>query len=199
MNNGPSPGHSSLLCLKSPDFLVVATSGQGPNFNNGPGNGSDSGCTLALQRLFESDLNNGSSPSYPNLVSDGVYICSGLLLMVSWWVPYLIKSCRPDFNNGLGGDSNSGPILGPRRLFESNSNNGPSPGHSNLVSDEVYICSSLPLMISWWLPSLAKGPTPDFNNGPGNALNSDVSKQIRLCTESSQEPRKQKGSWLTKI
>ena len=33
--------------------------------------------------------------------------------MVSWWVPYLPKGCRPDFNNGLGGDSNSGPILAP--------------------------------------------------------------------------------------
>ena len=31
--------------------------------------------------------------------------------MVSWWVPYLPKGCRPDFNNGPGGDLNSGPIL----------------------------------------------------------------------------------------
>ena len=68
--------------------------------------------------------------------------------MVSWWVPYLPKGCRPDFNNGLGGDSNSSPVLGPRRLFEFDSNNGPSPGHSNLVSDEVYICSSVLFMIS---------------------------------------------------
>ena len=58
--------------------------------------------------------------------------------MVSWWAPYLPKGCRPDFNNGLGDDSNSGPVLHPRRLFESDSNNGPSLGHSNLVSDEVY-------------------------------------------------------------
>ena len=33
--------------------------------------------------------------------------------MVSWWVPYLPKGCRPDFNNGLGGDSNSGSVLPP--------------------------------------------------------------------------------------
>ena len=33
----------------------------------------------------------------------------------------------------------NGPVLAPRRLFESDSNNGPSPGHSNLVSDEVRI------------------------------------------------------------
>ena len=73
---------------------------------------------------------------------------SGLLLMVSWWVPYLPKGCRPDFYRGLGGDSSSTPW----RLFESDSNNEPSPGHSNIVSDEVYVCSSLLLMISWWLP-----------------------------------------------
>ena len=78
----------------------------------------------------------------------------------------------------------------PWRLFESDSNNGPpSPNHSNLVSDEVYICSDLLLMISWWLPSLANSLTPDFNNGPGNDFNSDVSKQIRLCTGSGAPPR----------
>ena len=49
------------------------------------------------------------------------------------------------------------------------------------MSDEVYICSSLLLRILWWLPHLAKDPTPDFNNGLGNDFNSDVSKQIRLC------------------
>ena len=80
--------------------------------------------------------------------SNGRYICSCLIPMVSWWVPYLPKGCRPDFNNGLGGDSNSGPVLGPRRLFESYSNNAPpwatpilcqmppsapEPGHIDLV------------------------------------------------------------------
>ena len=55
--------------------------------------------------------------------------------MVSWQVPYLAKGCRPDFNNGLRGDSNSGPIPPPPHLFKSDSNNGPSSGHLNLVSD----------------------------------------------------------------
>ena len=73
----------------------------------------NSGPILALQRLFESDLNNGPSPSHSNLVSDGIYIYSGLLLMVSWWVPCLSKGYRPDFNNGLVGDSNSGSVLAP--------------------------------------------------------------------------------------
>ena len=76
-----------------------------------------------------------------------------------------------------------------RRLFESDSNNGLSPNHSTLVSDEVYICSDLLLMISWWLPYLAKSPAPVFHNGPGNDFNSDVSKQIRLCTGSGAPPR----------
>ena len=33
--------------------------------------------------------------------------------MDSWRMPYLLKRCRPDFNNGLGGDSNSGLVLAP--------------------------------------------------------------------------------------
>ena len=44
---------------------------------------------------------------------------------------YLAKGYRPDFNNGFRGDSNSGPILAPQHLFECDSNNGLSPGHSN--------------------------------------------------------------------
>ena len=51
--------------------------------------------------------------------------------MVCWWVPYLAKGPRPDFNNGPGDYSSCGRIP-PCRLFESDLNNGPSPGHSNL-------------------------------------------------------------------
>ena len=53
-------------------------------------------------------------------------------------------------------------------LFESDSNNRPSPQHSSLVSDEVY---------------LFKFPIYDFLV-VYNDFNSDVSKQIRLCTGS---------------
>ena len=60
-------------------------------------------------------------------------------------MPDLSKGRMSDVNNGPGGDSNSGPILAPgiyssptRKvalfwswcLFESDSNNGPSLGHS---------------------------------------------------------------------
>ena len=60
---------------------------------------------------------------------------SGLPLRVSWWVPYLAKGHRPEFNNSPGENTNCGRILGPRRLFECDLNNGPSPGHSSLGSD----------------------------------------------------------------
>ena len=53
----------------------------------------------------------------------------------------------------------------PRRLFESNLNNGPSPGHSNLVSGEVYI--SVQVSYLWY-------------SGGYNDFSTDVSKQIRL-------------------
>ena len=33
--------------------------------------------------------------------------------MVSWWVPYLPKGCRPDFNNGLVVESSSGSVSAP--------------------------------------------------------------------------------------
>ena len=85
------------------------------------------------------------------------------------WFPggcHLPRDCRSDFNNGLRGDSNSGPVLPPpRRLFEPDSNNGPSPGHSNLVSDKVYISVQVSYL---WFP------------GGYNDFNTDVSKQIRL-------------------
>ena len=145
------------------------------------------------RRLFESDLNNCPSPSHSNLVSDEVYICSGLLLMVSWLLPYLAKGPTPDFNNGPGNDSNIGCILAIQRLFESNVNNSPSL-RSNLVSGRVYICSGFLLTVFWrvpYLPSLTSvmvwevtqivAPFPpwrlfesDSNNGSPGLLQSCV-------------------------
>ena len=113
--------------------------------------------------FIESDSNNGPSPGHSNLLSDeAVYICSSLLLTISWWLPYLAKDPRPDFNYGPGNDSNSGFILALQRLIESDLNNGPSPSHSNLVSNGVYICSGLPLTVSRWVPYLPKHCRPDL-------------------------------------
>ena len=122
--------------------------------------------------LFKFEWNNGPSPGHSNRGSDGRYTCSNLPLMV-WWVPYLNTGCRPEFNNSLGGDLNSDPVwpLGVYLSPNRKSNNGSSLGHSNLVSDEVYICSDLLLMASWWLQYWSRGPTPDFNSGPGKDSN----------------------------
>ena len=144
-NNGPSPGHCNLgsdgryTCSSLPlmvRWVPCLNKGCRPDFNNGLGGDSNSGPVLAPWCLFQSDLNNGSSPGHSNLVSD-----ERLLLMFSWWSPYLAKGPTPYFNSGPGNDSNIGFILALQYLFESNLNNGPSPSHSNLVSDRVYICS----------------------------------------------------------
>ena len=170
-NNGASRGHSNLvsdevyicssLLLMISWWLLYMAKGPKSDFNKSPGNGSNSGCILALQRLFESNLDNDHFPSHSNLVSDGVYIylfrspTYGILV-----VTILAKGLTPDFNNDPGNDLNRGCILALQRLFESDLNNGPSPSHSNLVSDRVYICSGLPLMVSLWVPYLPKGCRP---------------------------------------
>ena len=84
-----------------------------PDFNNGRGNDLNSSRSLDPRRLFENDVINDPPQAIPNPVSDGEYICSGLLLMVFWWVPYLFEGRMSDVNNGPGGDSNSGPNLAP--------------------------------------------------------------------------------------
>ena len=77
---------------------------------------------------------------------------------------YLAKGPRLDINNGPGDDSNSAHILAPA-FFNSNRNNGPSPGHSKIRSDGRYTSSSLPFMV-WWVPYLNQRLRPEFNNGP---------------------------------
>ena len=84
-------------------------------------------------------------------------------------MPYLAKGPMPDINNGSG-VTRIVPTFWPQHLFKFSSNNGPSPGHSNLGSDGKYTCSSLPLMV-WWVPYLNKGCRPDSNNGVEGDLN----------------------------
>ena len=145
--------------------------GYRPDINNGPGV-TRIVPTFWPQHLFKLNLNNGPSPSLSKLGSDGRYTLFRSPTMDSWWVPCLHKGCRPDFNNGLGDDSNSGFVLATQRLFEFDSNNGSFPSHSNLVSDGVYTCLCLIPMVSWWVPYLHKGCRPDFNNGLGCDANS---------------------------
>ena len=58
-----------------------------PDFNNGPGNDLNSTRSLAPRCLFVTNVNNDPPQAILNPVSDGEYICSGLLLLVFWWVP----------------------------------------------------------------------------------------------------------------
>ena len=91
--------------------------------------------------------------------------------MISRWVPYLAKG--PGLTSIMTRkDSNCGRILGHWRLFESDFNNGTSPGHFNLGSDGTYASSGLPLMVFLWVQYQAKGPRPDFSNSPGDNSNS---------------------------
>ena len=66
-----------------------------------------------------------------------------------WWVPYLAKRPRPDFNNGSGDNSNCGCILGPQHLLEFGLNNDPSPGNSSLGSDR-----STSVHLNLWSPKI---------------------------------------------
>ena len=64
-----------------------------PDFNNSPGNDLNSTRILGPQPLFKKDVNNDLPQAIPNPMSDGEYICSGILLMVFWWVPNSSKVC----------------------------------------------------------------------------------------------------------
>ena len=94
--------------------------------------------------------------------------------MVFWWVSYLAKRPRADFNNGSGDNSNRGCILGPRHLFEFDLNNDPSPGNSSLGSDgstSVHLNLWSPKILITHLMSAISGPRLDFSNCPWDNLN----------------------------
>ena len=69
--------------------------------------------------------------------------------MVSWWVPHLPKDCRPDFNNDLGGDSNSGPVLAPGVYLSPTRITVPQATPILCQMKSTYLSKS-PFMISWW-------------------------------------------------
>ena len=86
------------------------------------------GVYLSLSRIM------APPRAIPILCQMKIYICSGRLLTVSWWLPYLVKGPTPDFNSGPGNDSYIGCIFALQHLFKSNLNNSPSPSHSSLAS-----------------------------------------------------------------
>ena len=111
-----------------------------------------------------SNLNNDPSLGHSILVSNEVYICSGLLFTISLWLLYLAKDPMPDFNYGPGNDLNSTRSLARRRLFETNvNNNDPPQAILNPVSDGEYICSGLLLLVFWWVPNSSTVSLFPFN------------------------------------
>ena len=130
-------------------WVPYLAKGSRPDLNNGPADNSNCGPILSPWRLFESELNNGPSPRHSNLGSDGstfvqVPTCGLLVSAISGQGP------RLDFNSCPWDNLNSGRILVHRRLFESDSNNSSSPGHSNLGQLEdtpVQVSHS----VSWWV------------------------------------------------
>ena len=139
-NNGPSPSHLNLVSDRAISVHV--------SYLWFPGRCHIWPRAAGLTSIMASEVTRIVAPFPPRVYSSLTRIMAPLqaisilhqmelhLFMsptyVFWQVPYLVKGCRPDFKNSLRGDSNSGPILAPLSLFESDSNNGPSPGHSNM-------------------------------------------------------------------
>ena len=156
------------------------STGSGPDFNNDLGAYSNSG--LVLGPGIHLSLTRIMTPSlgHSDLVSNEVYICSGLLFTISWWLLYLAKGPMPDFTNGPGNDLNSTRSLAPRRLFETDVNNDPPQAIPNPLSDGEYICSGLLLMVFWWVPNSSTVSLFLFN--PHLKLFNIFTKNITKCS-----------------
>ena len=107
---------------------AISNQGSRPDGNNGPGSDWNSAhILLPSHHLLKSNSNNGPSPGRFNLESDGRYTCSSLPPIVSWWGGCCSLPRVPSMT------SNNAPPP-PEHSFKSDWNNGPSPGHLNLVS-----------------------------------------------------------------
>ena len=141
---------------------AAPTNGYMPDLNNGPG------VTRIVPTFWRQHFSNWTRIMAPPQAIPILGQMEDTPVQVSYlWFPggYYICPRAAGLNSIMAwGDSNSGPVLAPGVYLSPTRITAPS-GHSNLVSDEVYIyCSSLLFMISWW-------------------LHSDVSKQIRpWCT-----------------
>ena len=127
---------------------MSAISGPRIDFYNCPCDNLNNIRILTHRHLFVSDSNNGPSPGFCNLGEMKDTPFSGLPLMVSWWVQYLVKCPRPDFNNGPGDNLNGGCILALSVYLSL------SPGHSNLGTRKITTaCTIAALLISrFFLP-----------------------------------------------
>ena len=101
LNNDPSPGNSSLGSDGSTSVhlnlwflkiiiihLMSAISGPRIDFYNCPWDNLNNSHILTYRHLFLSNSNDSPSPGLCNLGQIKDTPCSGLPLMVSWWVQY---------------------------------------------------------------------------------------------------------------
>ena len=102
------------------------------NNNNGSGDNSNCGCILGPQHLFEFDLNNDPSPGNSSLGSDGSTSVHLNFLSAKMLIIHLMSAISGPFNNCPWDNLHNSHFLTHRRLFVSDSNNGPSPGLCNL-------------------------------------------------------------------
>ena len=116
-----------------------------PDFNNGPGNDLNSSRSLASRRLFETNVNNDPPQANPNPVSDGeisvqvsylwfsggCHICPRAACLMSIMAQEVTRIVAPFWPPAfIRVQLEQWPYFGPRHLFESDLNNGPSLGHS---------------------------------------------------------------------
>ena len=119
--------------------------------------------------------------------------------MVSWWVPYLPEGCRPDFNNGLGGDSNSEPVLGPSVYLSPTRIIAPSRATSIMCQMKYtsFQVSYLRFPGGYHIWPRAPRLTSIMAQEPD--FNSDVCKQIRLCTGSGAPARTKRSCGVISV
>ena len=107
-----APPQASQILGQMEDTSIQAShlwSPGGCNIWQGPWNNLNSG-RIFPRRLFQSDSNDGPSSRHSNL---GQMKDTPVQVSHLWWVQYLAKDPRPDINNGLGDNWNSGRILVP--------------------------------------------------------------------------------------
>ena len=105
--------------------------------------------------------------------------------MVSWWVPYLAKGPRPDFNNCPWDNLNSSHILASGVYSSLTQIMAPLQVIPISVRGKIHPFRSPTYGLIVGAIS-GQGPRPDFNNGPGdNPKSGRISAPQRLLESDS--------------
>ena len=125
----------------------------GLTFNNSPWDNLNNDRILTHRRLFESDSNNGPFPGLCNLGQ----MKATPVQVSNFWSPggCNIWSSAPGLLTSTMAQEITWIVAAfwPRRLFESNSIYGFSPGCSNLGTRKIITaCTIAALLITWFFP-----------------------------------------------